>query len=139
MPDFGKRSGSGGVAAIEASNDPLIRFVRAIQPVTRATRTEYEAKVQAPTDQASEKLARARFAVYGTSLYPDATGTLRLTYGRLKGWSQNGRTVPYATTFAGLWDRATGTLPFDLPHGSQRLRVAFRRKISSMWLRRRIR
>jgi hypothetical protein len=48
-------------------------------------------------------------------LYPDATGTLRLTYGRLKGWSQNGRVVPYATTFGGLWDRATGAPPFDLP------------------------
>ena len=112
---FRKALWKGGIAAIEASNDPLIRFVRAIQPVTRATRTEYEAKVQAPTDQASEKLAGARFAVYGTSLYPDATGTLRLTYGRLKGWSQNGRVVPYATTFGGLWDRATGAPPFDLP------------------------
>ena len=112
---FRKSLWNGGIAAINASNDPFIRFVRAIQPVTRATRTEYEARVQAPTDQASEKLAGARFAVYGTSLYPDATGTLRLTYGRLKGWSQNGRTVPYATTFAGLWDRATGSPPFDLP------------------------
>lgn len=112
---FRKALWKGGMAAIGASKDPLIQFVRAIQPVTRATRTEYEAAVQAPTDQASEKLAEARFAVYGTSLYPDATGTLRLTYGRLKGWSRNGRTVPYATTFAGLWDRATGAPPFDLP------------------------
>jgi hypothetical protein len=112
---FRKAIWEGGLAAVNASSDPLIRFVRAIQPVTRATRTQYEAKVQAPTDQASEKLARARFALYGTSLYPDATGTLRLTYGRLKGWSRDGRTVPYATTFAGLWDRATGAPPFDLP------------------------
>ena len=123
-PAFRKALWDGGIAAIEASNDPLIRFVHAIQPVTRATRSEYEAKVQAPTDQASEKLAAARFAVYGTSLYPDATGTLRLTYGRLKGWSQNGRVVPYATTFAGLWDRATGAPPFDL---SPKLAAAKRR------------
>ncbi|HVM23298.1 MAG TPA: S46 family peptidase, partial [Sphingomicrobium sp.] len=114
-PAFRKALWAGGLAAVEASDDPLIRFLRTIDPVLRATRAEYEAKVQAPTDQASEKLARARFAVYGTSLYPDATGTLRLTYGRLKGWTHDGRTVPYATTFAGLWDRATGAPPFDLP------------------------
>jgi hypothetical protein len=114
-PAFRKALWAGGLTAVERSDDPLIRFVRAIQTVTRATRAEYEAKVQAPTDQASEKLARARFAVYGTSLYPDATGTLRLTYGRLKGWTRDARTVPYATNFAGLWDRATGAPPFDLP------------------------
>ena len=67
-----------------------------------------------PTDRASEALAKARFAVFGTSLYPDATGTLRLTYGRLKGWTYQGRTVPYATTFGGLWQRATGAEPFDV-------------------------
>jgi hypothetical protein len=92
----------------------MIQFVRRIQEITRAARSEYEGKVQAPTDRASEALARARFAAYGTSLYPDATGTLRLTYGRLQGWTHHGRTVPYATTFAGLWDRATGAEPFDL-------------------------
>ena len=113
-PAVRKALWDGGLAAVEASNDPLIAFVRAIQPVTRATRAEYEAKVQAPTDQASEKLARARFVAYGTSLYPDATGTLRLTYGRLKGWTWQGRTIPYATTFGGLWERATGAEPFDL-------------------------
>ena len=114
-PAVRKALWQGGLAAVEASNDPLIAFVRAIQPVIRAARTDYEAKVQSPTDQASEKLAAARFAVYGTGLYPDATGTLRLTYGRLKGWTWQGRTVPYATDFAGLWQRGTGAPPFDLP------------------------
>lgn len=113
-PAFRKAMWEGGLAAVEASDDPLIAFVRDIQPITRAARAEYEARVQAPTDQASEDLARARFAVYGTSLYPDATGTLRLTYGRLKGWTWQGRTIPYATTFGGLWERATGAPPFDL-------------------------
>lgn len=114
-PAVRKALWEGGLAAVNASEDPLIRFVRDIQKPTRSTRANYEARVQAPTDQASEKLARARFAVYGTSLYPDATGTLRLTYGRLKGWTHQGRTIPYATTFGGLWDRATGAPPFDLP------------------------
>ena len=104
----------GGLAAVQASDDPLIQFVLRTQDITRSVRSEYEGKVQAPTDRASEALARARFAIYGTSLYPDATGTLRLTYGRLKGWTHQGRTVPYATTFGGLWDRATGAEPFDL-------------------------
>jgi hypothetical protein len=104
----------GGLAAVQASNDPLIQFLLRIQDVTRSTRADYEGRVQAPTDRASEALAKARFAVFGTSLYPDATGTLRLTYGRLRGWTRLGRTVPYATTFAGLWQRGTGAEPFDL-------------------------
>lgn len=104
----------GGLPAVAASQDPLIRWVLRAQPAMRAARAEYEDRVQAPTDRASEKLARARFAAYGTSLYPDATGTLRLTYGRIEGWTDEGRTVAATTTFAGLWDRATGAEPFDL-------------------------
>jgi hypothetical protein len=113
-PAVRRRLWEGGLAAVEASDDPLIRFLLAIQPLTRATRSEYEALVEAPTERAGEALARARFAIYGTSLYPDATGTLRLTYGRVEGWTHEGRTVPHATTFAGLWERATGAAPFDL-------------------------
>ncbi|GAA4036425.1 S46 family peptidase [Sphingomonas rosea] len=113
-PAVRKALWDGGLPAIKASTDPLIQFLLRIQDVTRATRTEYEAKVQAPTDRASEALAKARFAVFGTSLYPDATGTLRLTYGRLRGWTYQGRVIPYATTFGGLWQRATGAEPFDV-------------------------
>ncbi len=109
-----RRLWEGGVAAVQASDDPLIRFLLAIQDVTRTTRAQYEAEIDAPTGRAAEALARARFAVYGTSLYPDATGTLRITYGRIEGWTHEGRTVGHATTFAGLWDRATGAPPFDL-------------------------
>ncbi|MEI9851380.1 MAG: S46 family peptidase [Sphingomonas sp.] len=104
----------GGLAEVERSDDPMIRFLLAIDGVTRDARSEYENKVQTPTDRASEALARLRFAVYGTGIYPDGTSTLRLTYGRARGWSHDGRTVPHATTFAGLWDRATGAPPFDL-------------------------
>ena len=113
-PAVRRRLWEGGRAAIEASTDPLIRFVSRIQPVTRDTRRTWEADVQAPTDRASEALAALRFRVYGTAVSPDATGTLRLTYGRAEGWSYGGRTVPYATRFAGLWARATGAAPFDL-------------------------
>jgi hypothetical protein len=121
----------GGLAAVRASDDPLIRFVLAAQPVLRGARSDYEDRVQAPTDRASETLARARFAAYGTSLYPDATGTLRLTYGRIEGWTHEGRTIPYATNFAGLWARATGAEPFDL---APRLAAARRRILANMVL-----
>ncbi len=113
-PAFRRQLWEGGIAAVEASDDPLIQFARRLQPVSRAARAQWEEEVQAPTDRAAEALARARFGVYGTSIYPDATGTLRLTYGRIEGWTHEGRTVQPMTTFAGLWDRATGAEPFNL-------------------------
>ena len=109
-----RRLWEGGLAAVMASDDPLIRFLLRTQSVTREARRTWEAEVQAPTDRASETLAALRFQVYGTAVAPDATGTLRLSYGRAEGWTYDGRTVPYATRFAGLWDRATGAPPFDL-------------------------
>ena len=104
----------GGLAAIQASDDPMIRYLLAIQQPTRAIRTEWEEKVQAPTDRASEQLATARFAAYGDAVYPDATGTLRLTYGKIEGSDVPGQRWGPFTTFAGLWDRATGAAPFDV-------------------------
>ena len=104
----------GGLAAIETSGDPLIQYLLSIQDETRAIRSEWEEKVQAPTDRASERLAAARFAAYGDAVYPDATGTLRLTYGRIEGSDVPGQRVGPFTTFDGLWERATGSVPFDL-------------------------
>ncbi|MBJ7484509.1 S46 family peptidase [Brevundimonas sp.] len=104
----------GGLAAVEASDDPLIQYLLSIQAPTRAVRTEWEEKVQAPTDRASEQLAAARFAAYGDAVYPDATGTLRLTYGLIEGSDVPGQRWGPFTTFAGLWDRATGAPPFDV-------------------------
>jgi hypothetical protein len=65
--------------------------------------------------RAKEKLAKARFAVYGSSLYPDATFTLRLSYGQVKGWLENGTAVPPFTIFGGAFERATGRDPYALP------------------------
>ncbi|WP_395650267.1 S46 family peptidase [Brevundimonas sp.] len=104
----------GGLAAVEASDDPLIQYLLSIQEPTRAVRTEWEEKVQAPTDRASEQLAAARFAAYGDAVYPDATGTLRLTYGLIEGSDVPGQRWGPFTTFAGLWDRATSAPPFDV-------------------------
>jgi hypothetical protein len=103
---------TGGLAAIQASDDPLIQYVLSIDADARAVRTEWENKVKAPTDRASEQLAAARFAAYGDAVYPDATGTLRLTYGQVEGSDVPGQRFGAFTTFAGLWDRATGAEPF---------------------------
>jgi hypothetical protein len=104
----------GGLAAIEASDDPLIQYLLRIQAPTRAIRAQWEEQVQAPTDRASEQLAALRFQAYGDSVYPDATGTLRLTYGKIEGTDVPGQRFGAFTTFDGLWDRATGAAPFDV-------------------------
>lgn len=104
----------GGLQAVQASDDPLIRYLLSIQEPTRAIRADWESRVQAPTDQGSERLAAARFAAYGDSVYPDATGTLRLTYGKIEGSDVPGQRWGPFTTFGGLWDRATGAAPFDV-------------------------
>jgi hypothetical protein len=105
---------TGGLAAVQASDDPMIQYVLSIDADARAVRTEWENKVKAPTDRASEQLAAARFAAYGDAVYPDATGTLRLTYGRVEGSDVPGQRFGAFTTFAGLWDRATGAEPFKV-------------------------
>ena len=104
----------GGLAAIQASTDPLIQYALSIQSPTRAIRREWDELVQGPTDRASERLADARFAIYGDSVYPDATGTLRLTYGKVEGSNVPGQRFGPFTTFGGLWERATGAPPFDV-------------------------
>ena len=104
----------GGLAAVEASNDPLIQYLLRLQEPTRAVRAAWEEQVQAPTDRASERLAALRFQTYGDSVYPDATGTLRLTYGKIEGTDVPGQRFGAFTTFDGLWDRATGAAPFDV-------------------------
>jgi hypothetical protein len=70
--------------------------------------------VTGPITAASEKIAKARFAAYGDKVYPDATFTLRLSYGKIDGWTYNGQTVPPFTYFKGLYERATGEPPFEL-------------------------
>jgi V8-like Glu-specific endopeptidase len=111
---YRKQLWDGGLAAIENSDDPMIRFVLATDAASRAIRKEYETRVTGPSDRAAEKIARARFAVYGTSTYPDATFSPRISYGRVEGWVENGTPVKPFTYLGGLWDRATGQDPFAL-------------------------
>jgi hypothetical protein len=113
-PAYRKQLWDGGMAAIQASDDPMIKFILATDPASRAIRKDYENRVSGPTDRAAEKIAKARFAVYGTSTYPDATFTLRLSEGKVEGWTYNGVAVAPFTYFGGLWQRATGEFPFNL-------------------------
>jgi hypothetical protein len=112
--DYRKQLWDGGLAAVQASNDPIIKFVLATDAASRAIRKEYETRVTGPSDRAAEKIAKARFAVYGTGTYPDATFSARLSYGKVVGWDENGVPVKPFTYFAGLYDRATGQNPFAL-------------------------
>jgi Peptidase S46 len=104
----------GGLAAIEASEDPMIQYLLALQEPTRAVRSDWETRVEAPTARGSEQLAALRFQAYGDAVYPDATGTLRLTYGKIEGTDVPGQRFGAFTTFNGLWDRATGAEPFNV-------------------------
>jgi len=113
-PAVRKALWDGGLAAVQASTDPMIKFVLATDQASRAIRKQYENEVSGPIDRAAQRIARARFAIYGTSVYPDATFSLRLSYGKVAGWSENGVSVAPFTRYAGLWERATGQYPFAL-------------------------
>lgn len=114
-PTERRRLFEGGAAAVAASTDPLIRLVIATDPQARALLAAYKAQVEGPVTAAQARLARARFAVFGAAVYPDATFTPRISYGIVKGWTEAGRAVPPTTDIAGLYARATGADPFALP------------------------
>ena len=115
-PAVRKQLYDGGQAAIAASTDPMIRFAAALDPDVRSTRKDYEARIEAPTRAAAERIARARFAILGTSVYPDATFTARISYGAVKGFDDSlGQFVRPYTTMGGLFDRATSAPPYALP------------------------
>ncbi len=105
-PALRKSLVEGGEAAVAASKDPLIAMARRLDPMARELRKWDEDNVQSVETAAGEKIGKARFAVYGKSSYPDATFTLRLTFGAVKGYPMNGTVAPPKTTFFGLYDRA---------------------------------
>jgi hypothetical protein len=105
----------GGKAAVDASQDPLIRLAAAVDPASRALRTRYEEQVEGPEDRGQEAISKARFAVYGTSIYPDATFTLRLSHGAMTGWEEKGEDVRPWTELSRAFERATGEPPFRIP------------------------
>ncbi len=109
---------NGGAAAVAASNDPMIVLARRLDPIRRQLTREYQDHVQSVEQRAGEQLGKARFAVYGKGTYPDATFTLRLSYGKVGGYPMNGTKAPSKTTYYGLYDRAASFNydgPFYLP------------------------
>jgi hypothetical protein len=117
-PQVRKKLVEGGESAVAASTDPMIVLERNLDPNRRAAIKWQEENVDSVLQQAGEKLGRARFAAYGKNTYPDATFTLRLSYGQVKGYPMNGTKAPYKTTLYGLYDRAQGfdfKGPFALP------------------------
>jgi hypothetical protein len=109
---------SGGVAAIDRSTDPLIVLARSIDADARAVRKIFDDQVDAVERQEGAKIAKARFSEAGFGDPPDATLTLRLAYGAVRGYRENGKQLPYATTFAGAYQHAADhgdQPPYRLP------------------------
>lgn len=108
----------GGQAAVDASTDPLIVAMRAIDPSARAARHEFEDKVESVVHRDGAVIAKARFAQSGYTQPPDATFTLRLSYGAVKGYQEDGKAIPFETTMGGAFQHATdhgSKPPYDLP------------------------
>lgn len=112
----------GGAAAIAASDDPMIRLALAVDPAARALRKRYENEVEAPLAAASTRIAQARFKLYGTDVYPDATFTLRLNFGTVQGWREKGLDVLPFTRLEQAFARATGQTPFRIPDSWERVK-----------------
>jgi hypothetical protein len=106
---------AGDRKALDASTDPMIVLARLIDADARALRARFENDVESVIDRANETIAKARFAVYGTSVYPDATFTLRLSYGTIAGWREKDVDVNPITVIGGAFERHTGSVPFNLP------------------------
>ena len=114
-PAYRRALWNGGQAAINASTDPMIRLARRLDARDRQMIALTDEQYTGPITAARGKIADARFAAYGDTLYPDATFTLRISYGKVAGWMERGKMVPTRTLMGGIYDRATGAAPFDLP------------------------
>ncbi len=121
-PAFRKALFEGGpeasVDAISKSKDPLIELARKVEPIIRELRAWNEEKIQSVETSAGAKIANARFAVYGKTVYPDANFNLRIEYGTVAGYEEDTTLVPFKTTFFGLYDRANSfneKPPYHLP------------------------
>ncbi|HSB29742.1 MAG TPA: S46 family peptidase [Pyrinomonadaceae bacterium] len=113
-----KQLAKGGKEAIAASTDPMIVVARLVDPKAREARKRYETELIGVERTNYSKIARARFETEGTKLYPDATFTLRLSYGAVEGYMENGKKIPPFTTLGGLYARADSfkqQFPYNLP------------------------
>ena len=117
-PEYRKELAKGGKAAIDASDDPMIEVARMIDAKAREVRKRFETEVTGVERTNYAKIARALFETEGTRLYPDATFTLRLSYGAVEGYMENGKKIPPFTTLGGLYDRSESfkrQFPYNLP------------------------
>ena len=118
-----RRLVAGGSGAVRSSTDAMIRLAGLIDPAARALRKRFEEQVEEPERQAMAKVAQARFKMFSRSVAPDATFTLRLAFGLVRGYEENGRPVPFRTTVGGLYarhDLMGGREPFHLPESWNR-------------------
>ncbi len=104
-PEARKALLAGGKAAIAASTDPMILLARKLDPISRDLRKKQEDQVTSVISEHGTRIAKARFAIYGKNTYPDATFTLRLSYGAVAEYKGNGTLIQPFTTFGGLFDR----------------------------------
>jgi hypothetical protein len=110
-----KRLWEGGKAAVAASKDKMIQLALAVDEVGRKLRARYQGEIEAVQTKNSELVARARFDVFGTNTYPDATRTARVSFGTVRGWREPGKVIPSFTRIGGVFERATGRAPYALP------------------------
>ncbi|MEO8098235.1 MAG: S46 family peptidase [Acidobacteriota bacterium] len=116
--EFRKKLVEGGESAVAASDDTMIVLARKLDPIRRELVKWYEDNVDSVEQRAGEQLGKARFAAFGKTTYPDATFTLRLSYGKVQGYPMNGTIAAPVTTLYGLYDRSASfgnKFPFDLP------------------------
>jgi V8-like Glu-specific endopeptidase len=117
--EYRKNLWDGGINAISNSTDPLIILARKLEPILREDIEWQKCNVESDLIEATEKIASARFAIFGKETYPDATFTLRLSFGVVKGYPMNGTIAPYKTTLFGLYDRSSSfdnLNEFNLPN-----------------------
>jgi len=114
--EFRRKLYTAAPAEVQATHDPMIELARLIDPPSRAVRKVVETQDEI-TGQAHAKITQARLALEKGTPYPDATFTLRLAFGTVKGYEEDGGSIPFQTTFAGLYERAAAHRykpPFDL-------------------------
>ena len=122
-----KKLMAGGLEAIFQCQDPMIKLALVVDPVSRGLRAKYEKQVEAVETRNGTLIAKAMFALKGTSIPPDATGSLRLSFGAVKGYIENGKKIPFQTTYAGLYEKsakAGNKDPYELPESFLKKKAA---------------
>ncbi|MGA2586395.1 MAG: S46 family peptidase [Candidatus Aminicenantales bacterium] len=116
--DVRKKYIDGGLDAVYLSDDPMIKLALLVDPLSRGLRKKYETEVESVEARNGSLIARAMFKLKGTSMPPDATSTLRLSFGAVKTYMEKGVKIPFFTTFQGLFDKAAkfgNKPPYELP------------------------